>query len=536
MIPTNSDSSASENARELIQWLTTTDNRTLGILYIVFGVLAGLWGATDALMLRTGLLTPGADIWQRQMYNALFTTHGLTMLFFFATPVIFGLSIYILPLLIGSDNMAFPRISAIAFWMLPIALLLTRAGLLSSLLGIHIIEPPKTGWTLYVPLSTDMSNPELDLVLVGLFLNGISSILIAINIIVTIATERAEQTTWATLDVFSWSMLTTSGMILFAFPMLCAALVMLLLDRTIGTLFFTGQPLLWQHLFWFFGHPEVYILVLPPMGIISLILPKFAGRTLFGLGSIVYSTLAIGVLSFGVWGHHMFTTGIDPRLRVSFMAVTIAIAVPSAVKTFDWIMTLWNGRIRLTTPMLFCIGAIMNFVIGGVTGVFLAAIPIDVLYHGTYYVVGHFHLILVGTIVFGLFAASYYWFPLFTGRMYNKQLGKYHFWLTMIGVVITFNLLLVIGVAGLPRRMATYPPQFTLLQQFATISAYILGLSQLIWVWNMITSLWSGPEITDADVWNLKESNAFTREWEQFQHRLEAQTDTIHDTETGESQ
>ncbi|WP_435079505.1 cbb3-type cytochrome c oxidase subunit I [Halococcus sp. AFM35] len=515
--------------RRGVRLLTSTDHTVLGRLYLVFGIAAGLWGATDAMLLRAGLVTPGSDVWTPETFSGLFTTHGLTMLFFFAAPVIFGIAIYFIPPLVGADDLAFPRLTAAAFWLLPVALLLTRAGLLANLVGFEALSPPMTGWTFYVPMSTNMTNPDLDLVLIGILLNAISTILAAINVLVTVFTERAETVTWATLDSFTWSMLTTSGLVLLAFPVLCAASVMLLLDRNFDTSFFVpggggGGPLLWQHLFWFFGHPEVYILVLPPMGLLSLIIPRFSGRKLFGFSSVVYSTLAIGVLSFGVWAHHMFATGIDPRIRASFMAISLAIAVPSAVKTFDWIATMWGGAVRLTAPMLFCIGAIGTFVIGGVTGVFLAAIPVDLLYHGTYYVVGHFHLILVGTIVFALFAACYYWFPILTGKMYNTQLAKYHFWLSAVGVVVTFNLFLVIGMLGLPRRMATYPPQFTLLHQFATVGAFLIGFAQVIWLWNMYRSVRHGPAIETADVWDLAETESLTREWRWFRTRRESTT------------
>ncbi|WP_227378338.1 cbb3-type cytochrome c oxidase subunit I [Haladaptatus halobius] len=516
----------------IVRWLTTVDNQDIGTLYIVFGVLTGVWGGIDALMFRTSLLTPKAGIWGREMYNALFTTHGLTMLFLFAMPVLFGVANYFIPLLVESNDMAFPRVNAVAFWVLPPALLLMRAGLLTSFIGIEAIEPPKTGWTLYVPLSAEQPNPDVDLVLLGLHLSGLSTIMGGINFVVTIIAQRSSDVDWADLDIFSWTMLTTGGLIIFAFPVLGSALVMLLLDRNFGTTFFTvegGGPLLWQHLFWFFGHPEVYILVLPPMGLISYILPKFAGRKLFGFKFIVYSTLAIGVLSFGVWAHHMFATGIDPRLRASFMAVTLAIAVPSAVKTFNWMATLWNGRIRLTTPMLFCVGAIVNFIIGGVTGVFLAAVPVDLLLHDTYYVVGHFHLILVGMILFAMFAANYYWFPVMTGRMYNEQLGKIHFWLTIVGVIITFNSLLFLGQSGLPRRMAVYPDQFAPLQQIITVGAYLIGFGQLFWIWNMLRSVRIGRKIENADVWDLRANDAFTREWEWLENRLEEHTGTDDD-------
>ena len=513
-----------DRVRRLRRRLTATDHATLGVLYLLFGSAAGLWGATDAMLLRTGLLTPTADIWTAATYNGLFTTHGLTMLFFFATPVVFGISIYFLPPLMGADDVSSPRLTAVAFWLLPPALLLSRAGLLANLIGIEALAPPMTGWTFYTPLSASMSNPDLNLVLMGIFLNGISTILTAFNLLATIVTERAESIGWADLDVFTWSILTTCGMILVAFPVLCSAVLMLLSDRNAGTSFFlagggSGGPLLWQNLFWFFGHPEVYILVLPSMGLLSLILPRFAGRELFGHRSVVYSTVAIGLLSLGVWGHHMFATGMDPRTHASFMAVTLAIALPSAAKTFDWLMTLWAGEIRLTVPMLFCLAAVGNFVVGGVTGVFLAAIPVDLIYQGTYYVVGHFHLLLVGTIVFALFGANYYWFPILTGRMYDRTLAKVHFWLSVSGAGLAFHLFLLMGIWGLPRRIATYPDPFTPLNQLATVGAYLLGIGQLVWLWNMGHSIRFGSEVECSDVWDLSERGMLSREWEWFRAR-----------------
>ncbi|USZ69933.1 cbb3-type cytochrome c oxidase subunit I (plasmid) [Halorussus salilacus] len=506
------------------RWLTTVDHKDIGVLYIVFGAGAGLWGAIDAVMLRTELLTPGVNVVSAGMYNALFTMHGLTMLFLFVTPVLFGLANYLLPVLIGADDMAFPRINAIAFWLLPPALVLIRFGLFSDLLGIGLLAPPETGWTMYVPMTAEMANPQIDVLLLGLHLSGVSTTLGAINFIVTIFTERADDVGWEELDIFSWTMLTTAGIVLFAFPLLGSALIMLLLDRNFGTTFFAvegGGPMLWQHLFWFFGHPEVYILVLPPLGLLSFIIPKFSGRKLFGFKFVVYSTLAIGVLSFGVWAHHMFSTGMDPRIRGSFMAVSIAIAVPSAVKTFNWITTMYNGRIRLATPMLFCVGSIANFIVGGVTGVFLASVPVDLVLHDTYYVVGHFHLILAGTILFAMFAANYYWYPLITGRMFDRRLAKVHFWGTFATVMPLFFVLLVIGMDGLPRRLAGFPAEFALAQQVATVLAYVLMAFQLVWLWNMLHTYRTGETLDDPDPWNLKETGFFTREWRWFEARFE---------------
>jgi cytochrome c oxidase subunit 1 len=373
--------------------------------------------------------------------------------------------------------------------------------------------------------------------LLGLHLSGVSATMGAINFIATIFTERGDDVGWSNLDIFSWTILTQSGLILFAFPLLGSALIMLLLDRNFGTTFFAvegGGPILYQHLFWFFGHPEVYILVLPPMGIVSYLLPRFSGRRLFGFKFVVYSTLAIGVLSFGVWAHHMFTSGIDPRIQASFMAVSLAIAIPSAVKTFNWITTMWNGKLKLTTPMLFCIGFISNFILGGVTGVFLAAVPVDLVLHDTYYVVGHFHYVVMGAIGFAAFAGIYYWFPIVTGRMYQTTLGKAHFWLSMIGTNITFFAMILLGYGGMPRRYATYDAislagiqsYFTDLHLLATVGAVLLLLGQIIFVWNLANSWFEGKRLESEDPWGLKDDGMWTREWDWFMQRRETRIAT----------
>jgi cytochrome c oxidase subunit 1 len=522
---------------ELLRWLTTTNHREIGILYIVFGTVAGLWGGVDAMMLRTELLTPPADIWTPETYNALFTTHGLTMLIFFVLPVFFGIGNYFVPLLIGADDMAFPRVNAIGFWLLPPALLLARFGLLvqvgGQVLGLFLPEESirffltlrevSVGWTLYAPLSVQQPNPQIDLLLLGLHLSGIATTVGAINFIATVFYERADDVGWANLDIFSWNVLVTSALALFAFPLLGSAIVMLLLDRNFGTAFFAvegGGPILWQHLFWFWGHPEVYILFLPATGLVSTILPKFVGRKLFGFRFVVYSTLGLGVMSFGVWAHHMFTTGIDPRVRASFMAVSIAIAVPSAIKIFNWITTMWDGDVRVAAPLILCVGGVGTFIVGGVTGAFLAVIPVDILYHGTYYVVGHFHLIVVGIIPFAMVAASYYWFPLLTGRWYDRRLARFQAVLMVFGASVTFLTLLVIGALGLPRRQAVYPAEFQLAQQVATVGGYVVGLSALLWLYNVLVSYWRGARVRTTDPWDLKATNQFTREWQWFEGRM----------------
>jgi cytochrome c oxidase subunit 1 len=442
--------------------------------------------------------------------------------------------------------MAFPRINAIAFWLLPPGALLVWAGFFLGPITGGAIGPAETSWTMYTPLSIEQANPGVDLMLLGLHLTGVSATMGAINFIATIFTERADDVNWATLDIFSWTVLVQSAQILFAFPLLGSVLIMLLLDRNFGTTYFAvegGSPVLYQHLFWFWGHPEVYILILPPMGLVSLILPKFSGRRLFGFKFVVYSTLAIGVLSFGVWAHHMFSTGVDPRIRASFMAVTLAIAIPTAVKVFNWITTMWNGSLRLTTPMWFAIGFVSNVIIGGVTGVFLGAIPVDLLLHDTYYVVGHFHYFLMGGTVFAVFAAIYYWFPIVTGRMYQRTLAKWHFWLSMIGTNVTFFAMLLLGYLGMPRRYATYQfdgaiaplAQVTTLHQIATVGAFVLGFAQLVWLWNMVESAREGPPVENGDPWDLKDDGMFTREFQWFEaEKLAADGGTVEDGASSE--
>jgi len=532
-----------EKPAGLIRWLTTVDHKDIGLLYGLYAIIAFAVGGIMAMLIRIQLIVPGGAILGTNAYNSILTSHGITMLFLFGTPIIAAFANYFIPLLIGADDMAFPRINAIAFWLLPPAALLIWAGFFLAPVTENMIEPAQTAWTMYTPLSVEQVNPGVDLMLLGLHLSGVATTLGAINFIVTVFTERGEDVSWANLDIFSWTVLTQSGLILFSFPLLGSALVMLLMDRNLGTTFFAvegGGPLLWQHLFWFFGHPEVYILVLPPMGLVSLILPKFAGRQLFGFKFVVYSTLAIGVLSFGVWAHHMFSTGMDPRLRASFMAVSIAISIPSAVKTFNWITTMWNGRLRLATPMLFCIGFVSNFIIGGVTGVFLASIPVNLLLHDTYYVVGHFHYVLMGALAFGVFAGIYYWFPVFTGRMYQRRLGKAHFWLSMIGTNLTFFAMLALGYLGMPRRYATYEfdgaiaplTQVSTFHQLATAGAFILLVGQLIFVWNLLQSWLEGPKVEDGDPWNLERDGMLDKEWTWFDRKLEtAITDGGEDEE-----
>ncbi len=534
----------------ITRWITTIDHKDIGILYGTFGLFSFAWGGISVLLMRIELFTPQSHFINASMYNSLLTTHGITMLFLFGTPIIAAFANYFMPLLIGADDLAFPRLNAVAFWLLPPGAILIWIGF--PLFMFAGIQPSQTSWTMYTPLAScgqaavaagatcqAQASPAVDMMLLGLHLSGIATTLGAINMIATIFTERGDDVGWPDLDIFSWTILTQSGLIVFAFPLLGSSIIMMLLDRNFGTTFFAtsgGGAMLWQNLFWFFGHPEVYILILPPMGLISLILPKFSGRKLFGFKFVVYSTLAIGVLSFGVWAHHMFSTGMDPRLRASFMAVSLAIAIPSAVKTFNWITTMWNGRLRLTAPMLFCIGFVSNFIIGGVTGVFLAAIPVDLVLTDTYYIVGHFHYIVMGAIGTAVFAGIYYWFPIVTGKMYNKKLAHWHFWWTMVGTNITFFAMLFLGYGGMPRRYATYLPKFTTWHQITTVGAFIIGIGQIFFVWNLAQSWLDGPP-APADPWNLDDDDMLSKEWQWFANKQEtALTDGGESEDTSNSE
>lgn len=523
----------------LKRWVTSVHHRDVGLMFGIFAVLSLLWGGVAVLLMRTELLTPNPAFVSVTTYNELFTTHGLTMLFLFGHPMAFALAIYFVPLLIGAKEMAYPRVTAIAFWLLPAGAVLIWSGFFLDPIAPEL-GPAATGWTIYAPLSQEMETVGIDLMLLGLNLTEISGIMVAITIIVTVFTERSEDIPWAQLDLFTWAMLTVAGLVLFAFPVLEAAIIMLLLDRNFGTLFFAaegGGPILWQHLFWFFGHPEVYILILPAFALASLILPRFAGREMVAPYAMIYTTLAIGVLGFGLWAHHMFTTSVDPRIKFSFMAVSLAIAIPSSVKTFNWIGTLYNADIRLPAPMLFVVSFIANFIIGGITGVMVASIPFDLAVHDTHFIIGHFHYLFVGGLVFNIWAAIYYWFPILTGRIYNKTLAHLHFWLAMIGVQLAFFGLLLLGIEGMPRRYATYIPELVLLNRITTLGAYLIGAATVVWLVNVIYSWTNGRPIESTDPWGLEARGLQTPEWIWFQQYMDERgyqiVDANHDEQTG---
>ncbi|WP_222919786.1 cbb3-type cytochrome c oxidase subunit I [Natrinema sp. SYSU A 869] len=503
---------ALEEASGSLAGLSSVDHRRIARWHLVFALVMGLWGGLDALFLRTALVTPGLDRWTAETYNAFFTTHGLTMLFLFVLPAIWGFAYAAVPPLIKAEGTAFPMLGVWAFWLQVPAALAIRAGTIGGILGLAGLEPVASGWTLYPPLSVLSLNPAVDALLVGLLLVAVGTAVTAGNLAVTVLQCRGIR--WLDVDTFTWTVLTASAMAVVAFPVLAVTVALLLADRSLGTAFVVGGggPLGWQHLFWFFAHPLVYVLVLPPMGIVSHVLPRFAGRRLFGRRSSVYSTLAIGVVSFTVWGHHLFVTGMSPSVRTVFMLSTLAVALPSSAKLCTWLVTLWGGSIRYTAPMLATLAAVGFFVVGGVTGVFLAAVPINIRYTGTYYVVAHFHLLLAGFVGLALVAGAYYWFPLLTGRRLEPGLARLHGWLTVVGVAVTFGALLLVGLAQLPRRVATYPAAYAPLHQLATVGAYVIAAGQLVFLLALGRSLWVGEPAPD-DPWDLEGAPSHTREW-----------------------
>jgi cytochrome c oxidase subunit 1 len=485
----------------VLSWLTTTDHKKIGIMYMVTAFSFFIAGGIMALLIRTELSSPGRDVVSAETYNQLFTMHGTTMIFLWILPMLSGLGNYLVPLQIGARDMAFPRINALSYWLILLAGIIMFAGFASG-------GAADAGWTGYTPLSNSLysGGQGVDFWILGLHILGLSSILGAINFIVTIFTMRAPGMTLHRMPLFVWTMLTTSFLILFATPVLAGGLTMLLTDRNFGTQFFNppegGDPLLWQHVFWFYSHPAVYIMILPAMGVISEVLPVFARKPIFGYKAIAYSSAAIGFLGFLVWAHHMFTTGISPVLQGFFMAATMTIAVPSGVKMFNWIATLWGGSIDLKAPMYFALGFLSLFVIGGISGVFQAVVPVDYALQDTYWVVAHLHYVLFGGSVFGIFAALYFWLPKITGRMFSEGLAKLHFWLMFIGFNLTFAPMHVLGLRGMPRRIYDYAPEsgFQALNVVATIGAFLVAISVLPFFVNFFANIRSGRPAPD-DPW-----------------------------------
>ncbi len=476
-------------ARGLLAWLTSTDHKRIGVSYMVTAFAFYLVGGAMAMGIRAELAEPGTQIVGEGRYNELFTMHGSVMLFLFLGPFAFGLANYFVPLQIGARDMAFPRVNALSYWFYLFGGLTMLAGFLTA------DGAADFGWTGYTPLSSIVRSPSpgADLWLLAIVLTGLSGVLTAVNIVATVISMRAPGMTMFRMPIFTWNMLVTSLLVLIAFPVLTSGGAMLFADRHLGGHIFDaangGVPVLWQHLFWFFGHPEVYILVLPYFGVITEILPVFSRRPVFGYAGLVFATIAIGALSVGVWAHHMFATG--AVLLPFFTGFSMLIAVPTGVKLFNWIGTLWGGRISFTTPLLFAVGFLFTFVLGGVTGVMLAAAPIDFHVTDSYFVVAHMHYVLFGGSVFALYAGIYYWFPKVTGRLLHEGWGRLHFWLTLVGFHLTFLVQHVLGLEGMPRRVADYYPGdgFTFLNQVSTAGAFLLGASTFPFLWNVWRTL-----------------------------------------------
>jgi cytochrome c oxidase subunit 1 len=495
-------------ARGLLAFLTSTDHKRIGIAYMVTAFAFFLVGGALAEVIRVELWQPGTQVVSEGRYNELFTMHGSVMLFLFLGPFAFGLANYLVPIQIGARDMAFPRLNALSYWAYLFGGLTMMAGFLTA------DGAADFGWTGYTPLSsiTRSPGPGADLWLVAVVLTGLSGVLTGVNVVATVVTMRAEGMTMFRMPVFTWNMLVVSVLVLMAFPVLTSAGAMLLADRHLGAHVFDsaagGSPILWQHLFWFFGHPEVYILVLPYFGVITEVLPVFSWRPVFGYAGIVFATLAIAALSVGVWAHHMFATG--AVLLPFFSGISMLIAVPTGVKFFNWIGTLWGGRITFETPMLFACGFLFTFLLGGLTGVVLASAPIDLHVTDSYFVVAHMHYVLFGGSVFALYAGVFYWFPKFTGRRLHEGWGRVQFWLTLVGFHLTFFVQHVLGLRGMPRRVPDYleADGFEWLNRVSTVGAGLLGVSTLPFLWNVWRSLRRGALAGD-DPWGAGQ----TLEW-----------------------
>jgi cytochrome c oxidase subunit I len=499
---------ASPYGRSLTWWLTTTNHKGIGVLYLTTSLVFLVAAVTLAMLMKTQLSVPNNTFLSPDQYNEVFTMHGTTMVFLFGMPVLSSLANYFVPLMIGARDMIFPRLNAMSYWLYLVGGVLMYSSFLFG-------GAPNQGWFSYAPLTMETYSPGLavDFWCVAITILGVSSIAGAVNVLATIVLMRAPGMTFNRMPLFIWGQLVNQVIILGALPSLTVAAILLYMDRHYGTAFFNpergGDALLWQHLFWFFGHPEVYVLIVPIFGAISEIIPVFSRKPIFGYAFIAYSTVAIAFLSFTVWAHHMFAVGMSFTADAVFAFTSYLIAVPTAVKIFNWLATMWGGALRLTTSMLFAMGFIGLFLIGGLTGVAVAVVPFDWQITDSYFVVAHFHSTLFGGTAMGLFATIYYWFPKITGRLMDERLGKVNFLGTVIGFLVTFQPMFVLGLLGMPRRIFTYAPDrgWTDLNLISTIGAYILGFSILLLVINLVVSVFRGRP-AGGDPWN-----AWTLEW-----------------------
>ncbi|ADG05201.1 cytochrome c oxidase subunit I [Kyrpidia tusciae] len=492
----------------LLDYLSTVDHKKIGLMYVLIGVFYLLVGGVEALLMRVQLFVPNNNFVSYTTFNELFTMHGTNMIFFAAMPLIFGLVNLIMPVQIGARDVAFPFMNAVSLWF-------TFVGALLVNISWFFGPAPSAGWFAYTPIGLDKYTPGtgMDFYVIGLQIAGFGSLMGAINFIATILNMRAPGMTLLRMPLFTWTSLVTSGLIVFGFPPLTVGLFLYMFERLFGGHFFDatmgGNPLLWTHLFWIFGHPEVYIVVLPAFGMISEVVATFSRKRIFGYTSMVIATVLIGFIGFMVWVHHMFTVGLGAMANSIFAISTMLIGIPTGMKVFNWLFTMWGGQIRFKPPMMFALGFLPTFVIGGFTGVMLAAAPADFQYHGSYFVVAHFHYTLIGGVVFGFFAGLYYWFPKITGRMMSEVLGHINFWLMFIGFHLTFFPMHLAGLFGMPRRVPTYNPGMGLeiWNQLSTIGAFIMGVSMIVFAANVVYAFTKGKE-AGANPWD-----APTLEW-----------------------
>ncbi len=492
------------------RWLLSTNHKDIGTMYITFAIVFGIVGGLFSVLLRMELATPGDQVFDGdyQFFNVVMTAHGLIMVFFMVMPALIGgFGNWFVPIMIGTPDMAFPRMNNISFWLLiPAAILLVGSAFAEGGAGV--------GWTVYAPLSTSgQPGPAVDMAIFALHLAGASSVLGAVNFITTILNMRAPGMTLHKMPLFVWSVLVTAFLLLLSLPVLAGAITMLLTDRNFGTAFFDaaagGDPVLYQHLFWFFGHPEVYILILPGFGIVSQVVSTFSRKPVFGYLGMAYAMVAIGFVGFIVWAHHMYTVGLDVDTKAYFTAATMVIAVPTGIKIFSWIATMWGGSIEFKTPMLFAIGMIFLFTAGGVTGVVLANAGMDVALHDTYFVVGHFHYTMSMGAMFSIFAGFYYWIGKMSGRQYPETLGKIHFWVMFIGVNLTFFPMHFLGAAGMPRRIPDYPDAYVGWNMVSTIGSYVSMLGAVLFLF-ILWRIFTAGERVGENPWG---EGATTLEW-----------------------